>query len=377
MVYTFDDILLMYMGKTAYQGTLDDALRSMASIGLCCGNMQNPSDAFLDILSDEPSAELLANTQRQLTEGNSAPGNTANIAVPDRPETRKWKTGFSRQYKTLLRRSFRQTWRYILHPLQLAEFSLITLMIGCIYFQLPRTEEMLRSRDGGIAQLVVLNGFRALTITFELYPPQLQMLKKERFVRLYQLSPYFLANLTTDMLLWGTLPLLQMTIVYWMAGLWADAVTFLGFLLIYLLQNLATQSITMLGVILLGTHRGVAFGTTVVNFFAVTVGFFTVGSRFWSNGMKYISLFYYVYGGMIGLEIGRGPNITCRSYNISRVPTCHNIGVTTFEGTYHVQSLGLIQPEWVNVLAVLTVFIICRAAAYVSLRYLRRPQLAQ
>ena len=374
MVHTFDDILLMYMGKTAYQGTLDDAIEQMDAVGLRCDAMENPADFFLDVLSNDTSAGMLVNTKPLLTEAHTMIENTAS---EDKSETRKWKTVFSQQYRILLERSFKQTWRYILHPFHFAECILIGLMLGCIFFQLPRTEEMLRARGGLLAQLIVLNGFQALATTLELYPQQLEMLSKERFGRLYKLSAYFLATLTTDLLLWGTLPLLQLTIIYWLAGLWADAGTFLAMFGICILLNLATQSVTMLAVICLGTHTGGALADIAVNLFTVTTGFYAVNSRFWLGGIKYISLFYYIYGGMVGLEIGLGPNIACGSNNMSMVPACHNSGVTEFQGIYHVQSLGLISSVLVNIATVMAVFVTCRVAAYVSLQYFRRPQFVQ
>ncbi len=382
MVYLFEDILLMYAGRTAYQGGLQEALRCLDSVGFRCGSTQNPADFFLDILSDETSAEKLAEIQpvvAGVSGGIVEPSDVSQNrrpATPDKPESRKWKTGFLRQFRTLLERSLKQAVRWIVHPFQLAECLIIGLFLGCLFYQLPRAEEALRSRDGLIAQLIIRNGFRALATTLDLYPLQLEMLTKERFARLYRLSAYFLATMSTDLLLWGTLPSVQIAIAYWMAGLWADAGTFLAFLGIYLFENLAVQSLMMLVVVLLGRVRGGAFGNTAIYFFTAASGFFTVASRFWSGGIKYFSLFYYVYGGMVGLEVGDGPNITCTSPSVSRVPTCHKNGVTSFEGKFYVQSLDLIQSVWVNVTGILVILILCRAAVYVALRHSRQPHLA-
>ncbi len=377
MLYTFDDILLMHMGKTAYQGTVDDALQRLASVGLHCGAMQNPADFFLDILSQKDSSDMLARIQPQMAEvlktSRMDDGKSGNNTLPKA----LWRVSFSRQYRILVERSFKQTRRWLLHPVQVTDFTLIVFIIACLFYQLPRSEEMMRSREGVLALLLINNGFRVLSSTMDIYPEQMEMLTKERFGRLYRLSPYFLATLTTDLLLHGTRSLLQMTIVYWMAGLWADAGTFLAFLLMYVLQSLAFQSIVILFVILFSRPAAGVLGNGVFQFFIMTSGFYKIHIRTWADWLKYISMFFYGYGWLAKLEIGGGPEIECRSSNVSKIPMCHNSEVTTFEGRFYVESIGLTLPVWVDILAVLAVFLLFRMCSYITLRYYRRPGITQ
>ncbi len=366
---TFDDILLMYAGKKAYQGTVDDALRRLPSVGLHCGAMQNPADFFLDILSQEDSAELLASIQPQTT-GVEHPQKVPEDALSlDRWEGRKWNTGFSRQYVTLLERSLKQTIRWLIHPFQLAECFLLGVLIGCLYYQVPRTEAYLRSREGCLIMLVLRNGFRILAATLDFYPKQMDVVARERFVGLYRLSAYMLATLTTDFLLCGPLPILQATIVYWMAGLWADVSTFLSVLAVLVLQNLTAQSILMPALIILGRVGGSAFGNTAFNFFVVTSGFINLHFRFWASWMKYFGLFYYSYGALVHLEISRGPDVACRPGNVSSFAVCHNSQVTSFQGKAYVESLSLLLPVWLDVVIMLAAAVLFRLAAYFILRY--------
>ena len=59
------------------------------------------------------------------------------------------------------------------------------------FFNYHKLNETLRSRDDVIAELIVQTGFCSLATTLELYLQQLEMLKKELFEWLYQLSVYF------------------------------------------------------------------------------------------------------------------------------------------------------------------------------------------
>ncbi len=373
MLYTFGDVLLMRTGNTAYQGTVDDALRRLDSVGLHCGAMQNPADFFLDILSQEDSADQLIRIQPQMPEVLKKSRLEGINSGDDTLLKAMWGVSFSRQYRTLVERSFKQTRRFLLHPAQLAELFMPAFFLGCLFYQLPRTEEMMRSREGVISLLIIINSFRVLSVTLDLYPEQMEILTKERFGRLYRLSPYFLATLTTDLLLHGVRPMLYMTIIYWMAGLWADDGTFLAFLLMYVFQSLTFQSIVMLLVVFLSRPAAGVLGNGLFQMFLVTSGFYKIHMRTWVDWLKYTSVLYYGYGWLAKLEIGRGPDIECRSPNVSKVPMCHNSDVTSFDGRFYVESIGLTLPVWVDIVVVVTLFLFFWMCSYLALRCFRRP----
>ena len=76
---------------------------------------------------------------------------------------------------------------------------------------------------------------------------------KERSSALYRLSAYYLSAVTVDATDSVVLPIIDVNIIYWMAGLEPDAGIFLSGLLIVILQNLAVQ---------VGLFRSVSFHVT-------------------------------------------------------------------------------------------------------------------
>lgn len=67
------------------------------------------------------------------------------------------------------------------------------------------------------------------------------MLQKERAADMYRLSAYFLARTTSDLPLDLVLPVLFLLVVYFMAGLRLDAVTFILTVLTVFLCIVAAQ----------------------------------------------------------------------------------------------------------------------------------------
>lgn len=64
---------------------------------------------------------------------------------------------------------------------------------------------------------------------------------KERAAGLYRLSAYYLSTLVTDMVHVGTLPLLEITMVYWLTGMQPYAANYFAFLAIVVLENIAVD----------------------------------------------------------------------------------------------------------------------------------------
>ena len=72
-------------------------------------------------------------------------------------------------------------------------------------------------------------------------PEQKDVVMKERSAGLYRLSAYYLSAITAELLNTAALPVIDVNIMYWMAGLEPDAGIFLSILLIVILMDMVVQ----------------------------------------------------------------------------------------------------------------------------------------
>ena len=106
----------------------------------------------------------------------------------------------------------------------------------------PSTNFLRKTLQAGLLFFVsVFWGFFPLFTAIFTFPQERAMLVKERSVNMYKLSAYFIARITTDLLLDLVLPVTFLLIVYFMVGLKLTFNAFCLTLLTILLSIIAAQ----------------------------------------------------------------------------------------------------------------------------------------
>jgi len=137
----------------------------------------------------------------------------------------------------------------------------------------------------------VMTGMMEALFTF---PQDRVVIQKERATASYRLSSYFMAMTVADLPVFLVMPLIYMTISYWMVVPTLGFVKYLCILLIALLSVMTGQAIGfLLGAAFDDITIAQAVATVVILFLMLLGGFFVQTIPFWLAWAKYLSPFAY------------------------------------------------------------------------------------
>ena len=114
---------------------------------------------------------------------------------------------------------------------------IITLIAGLVFLRQPSDLTGVMNTNGALFFLVTNISFQSITACTLVFPTELPIFIKENKRGMYRIDIYFIARTLAD-LPWGVLGLvINVTIVYWMAGMRADVVTFFTYVGIFVLME--------------------------------------------------------------------------------------------------------------------------------------------
>merc|ERR1712224_557779 len=126
------------------------------------------------------------------------------------------------------------------------------------------------------------------------FPQDRVVIQKERATASYRLSSYFMAMTVADLPVFLVMPLIYMTISYWMVVPTFGFVKYLCILLIALLSVMTGQAFGfLLGAAFDDITIAQAVATVVILFLMLLGGFFVQTIPFWLAWAKYLSPFAY------------------------------------------------------------------------------------
>ncbi|XP_026668551.1 ABC transporter G family member 3-like [Ceratina calcarata] len=251
----FDRIILIAEGRVVFSGRIDQAVQFFASQGYACPRNYNPADFLIAtvakknenesgqvvqkmcnaFLISEASVEIdrIINEQTYSSLASKSLGDAQFFAPCC------WKKGArccSRLY-WLLYRNFLQVLRdptvQVLQILQ--QMSVATIAGLCFVGSVNFDQLGIQATKGVIFILVSENAFFPMYATLALIPQELPLIRREYRAGMYPISLYYIARILSLIPGFVVEPFLFATIVYWLAGLRNDIVTFALTLLILLL----------------------------------------------------------------------------------------------------------------------------------------------
>ncbi|KAK2168128.1 hypothetical protein LSH36_20g08005 [Paralvinella palmiformis] len=285
----FDNLFLLDEGKLLYQGQASEALSYFSSIGYTCEEHNNPSDFFLDLVSDlvQPShAKVLQ--QQEITLDAKSKENGIIIEVEKDFEdqakskndqlvadfhqskwyerVRKQLTPIEESLTTKMKmkqatlsivegRTFLNMIRNF-HTLatQVISAIILSVLVGSIYYQTDNSFKSGLQNRVGVFFFIVMNFVFGNMSAMEVFLKDRTVFIHENISGYYRVSVYFLSKLICDVLPQKILPsIIFAAISYWMIGLSPTAGQFLFFTL-----NTCLTSIT-------GTTVALVFSATVTN----------------------------------------------------------------------------------------------------------------
>ncbi|XP_069705166.1 uncharacterized protein E23 isoform X3 [Periplaneta americana] len=416
--HMFDKLLLLCNGQTAYFGHVHKVVDFFNNIGLTVMPQYNPADFILEQVkgSEEMKEKIIAaskdarslpdypqellpdyftnsvticdkylhNYQESHLQANAMKdeeGKTlwqdnqshasSSVSSSDDDVSWQWPTSFWTQFKVLSQRNFQEARPRMLSKLNWVQTVALGILAGLLWFQLERKEESLHDIQGWMffstTYWMLFAHFGALSS----FPPEREVINKERLSGAYRLSAYYLAKMVGELPLTITLPAVYHLISYPMLGFHSATVflTLLGFLL---LNTIVAQSV---GFFVGASCMDMQVSITISALYTLATqlfgGYLATNIPHWLKWMQYLSMVHYAYQNMQIVEFSEGTPIQCAVQ--SKFDCCTNSS-SYIPVSAILEAQGASLPLWANTLVLLLFLLIFRILGYIVLRYFRRPK---
>ncbi|VEN52267.1 unnamed protein product [Callosobruchus maculatus] len=419
-----DKLLLLCNGQTAYFGDTCKVVDFFSSVGLNIMPHYNPADFILEQVKGPPELrQRIINAAKEARKGKDYPAelqhdyhyisekyndhsnkilpathgpyleqDTLNAMEPDvrrlwmdthshasssvSSETSdadcyfSWPTSFWTQFKVLSQRNFQEARPRMLSKLNWVQTVGLGFLAGLLWFQLERKEQALHDIQGWMffstTYWMLFAHFGALSS----FPPEREVINKERQSGAYRLSAYYLAKMFGELPLTVSLPAVYHLISYPMLGVHSPMVflTMLGFLL---LNTIVAQSVGFfIGACCMDMQVSITISALYTLATQLFGGYLATNIPYWLTWMRYLSMVHYAYQNMQIVEFEEGLPIKCAPH--SKYAICSELDYIPVSSI--IESQGPCLPLWANTLVLLAFLLVFRVLGYIVLRYFRAPK---
>merc|ERR1711907_328147 len=310
---TFDKLLLLSDGNVVYFGKPTESLDYLRTVDLACPEGYNAADHWMDLLVLDPTItsnntekspkyilqkawdnDALAAKMEVVSELHQSSSIVSDNDNDNKAEGSKYLTSWWTQFTTLLHRAFKKNKSGVFAPVNFLKTLGVGIVVGIVLLDQKYTEQYVHNI---FAYFFFTMVFWVMTGMFEAlfaFPQERVVIQKERATASYRLSSYFMAMTVADLPVFLVMPLIYMTISYWMVVPTLGFVKYLCILLIALLSVMTGQAFGfLLGAAFDDITIAQAVATIVILFLMLLGGFFVQTIPFWLAWAKYLSPFAY------------------------------------------------------------------------------------
>lgn len=259
----FDRVLLMGEGRLAYLGNTQGAVSFFKGLGHVCPKTYNPADFFITTLAVEPEKEeeshafvhstcdtfaisseglAMARAVEENMQG-TANGNVGSWYQMSKKSVSPYKVGWWQQFKAVLKRSvLANTREPMVLRTKVLQMIVISLLVGVIYLNQEMTQDGVDNINGAIFLILTQISFSNTMGVVNAFCVELPIFLREHFNGMYRTDVYYLSKNVAEFPFTVVLPLLFLSIAYYMIGLYAPAENFfICFGILVLVSNAATS----------------------------------------------------------------------------------------------------------------------------------------
>lgn len=328
---SFDDVLVLSRGRVLFRGSPSSAADHLAGAGAPVPPCVSLAEHLVELAADEendtlveacpppaldgareaPADAISSNTVSRLPtilqRSASAPAWTAS------GKSSRWPATFSTQVRVLVWRNVRGRWGdAVCDPWKLGQLVFVAVFAGgLLWFQAGAadlTERGVLDIGGLLFFEAIFIGFMSLFTSMSTFiGSEMHVMKAERAAGWYRLSSFFVARCLADVPLELINPLVIVPIVYWLAGLRADAGAFFVHLLATVLGALVASSLGLaVGAATSSFKKAQTLSSSLMLAVMLAGGFYVQDVAPWISWVSYVSFINYVYSILLKVQFPPG-----------------------------------------------------------------------
>eukprot|EP00484_Ammonia_sp_Unknown_P003382 CAMPEP_0197076780 /NCGR_PEP_ID=MMETSP1384-20130603/212286_1 /TAXON_ID=29189 /ORGANISM="Ammonia sp." /LENGTH=747 /DNA_ID=CAMNT_0042515639 /DNA_START=120 /DNA_END=2364 /DNA_ORIENTATION=+ len=281
-------------------------------------------------------------------------------------DKKRWKTTWWEQFKVLYMRAFKHRRGHLWSWMRVIEIFGIAGLGGLVWFRIDHTEPNINDY---MAASFYISGTTMFNVMFRgviHFPVERAVIKKERQSGAYRLSAYFVSKVMAEFPVDICLPLIALSVFYWLAGMADDFVTYLWYLVTNAIALLAANSFgIMCGASVSDFDKAITL-LAVLGLFMMTLGGFMVKDRAipeWIRWLKYLSFMRYGYLGLVMVCLSFA---TFECSEPSSYVECDTMDV--IDGNTVLVTFGINETYWMSMVLLFALMMVFFLIGYVFLR---------
>ncbi|KAK4390981.1 ABC transporter G family member 22 [Sesamum angolense] len=325
----FDKLILLSNGCSLYFGKASEAMLYFSSIGCSPLTAMTPAEFLIDLangnikdksIPSELEVKFLPGGECfEYKDGGPSPGDVheyllgayelrasnmekIRIGIPviitqNKRNVEECGATWSAQFSILFQRGLKERRHEYLSTLRVVQVISTAVIVGLLWWNSDASSTMKVQDQAGLLFFISVFWafFPVLTAIFT-FPQERTMLAKERSVGMYKLSAYLIARNTSDLPLDLLLPIVFLTIIYFMVGLKLTFPAFFLTLLSIFLSIIAAQGLGLaIGAAFMDVKKATTLASVTVMAFMLSGGFFIKKVPPFMSWIRYVSLNYHTY----------------------------------------------------------------------------------
>ncbi|KAL1497603.1 hypothetical protein ABEB36_008533 [Hypothenemus hampei] len=379
----FDKLLLMAEGRIAFLGTPEEADVFFRELEAPCPRNYNPADYFIQLLAIVPGNEescrnavnmICDKFQRSelgikialdaaMTSGEFLKHGETDIWINGGNGNKSpYKASWCAQFRAVLWRSWLSIIKEpLLMKVRLLQTILVALVMGAIYYGQIINQDGVMNINGAIFMFLTNMTFQNVFAVINVFSTELPIFLREHKNGMYRTDVYFLGKTLADIPIFIFLPLLFLSITYFMIGLNSEMPRFfIACAIIVLVANAATSFGYFISCISSTLSMALSIGPPLLLPFLLFGGFLLniESIPIYFEWLSYLSWFKYGNEALLINQWNNVTNIQCPPGN----STCPKNGRVILE-YYNFKSGHLI----LDILSLLGLVVLFRLSAFLAL----------